>query len=257
MRTCGCPTVCLAYNLTKAILTTAVADELIAKNPCQIKGASKVTGKKRPHMTLDHALAIVEKLPAHLQPLVIVTWWSSVRLGEALALRWEDLDIDGPRALIDGGLVHVHRQVVTIGTDLIETLPKAHSDRFVPIPVETVELLRNHKFSAGRVLPSARVFTNREGLPLTPHAVGQAWRRARAKAELPQYRFHDLRHGSATLAAQSGATLYEVMQRLGHRSMNAAIGYQHAASERGSVIAASMVETARQTTARRGQSRAI
>ena len=172
-----------------------------------------------------------------------MTWWSSVRLGEALALRWQDVDLDG-------GLVHVHRQVVMIGTDLIETPPKAHSDRFVTIPVETVELLRQHRSQAGPVLPSARVFTNRAGPPLTPHAVGQAWRRARLKAGLSQYRFHDLRHGSATLATQSGSTLYEVMQRLGHRSMNAAIGYQHAASERGPLIAANMVETARQITAR-------
>jgi integrase len=235
-----------AYNLLKAIMATAVSDDLIAKNPCQEKRASNFNGKRRPLMTWDQAAAILEHMPPHLRVLVATTWWSSMRVGEAVAIRWEDVDLEG-------GQVHVHRQIVQVGHDLIETPPKAHSDRFVALDAEAVALLGTHKAELGRVLPSARVFTNRKGLPLTAHAVGQAWRRARVKAGLPQYRFHDLRHGSATLAAQSGATLYEVMERLGHKSMNAALGYQHAAAERGSVIAASMAQMARtKTTAEQG-----
>ena len=56
-------------------------------------------------------------------------------------------------------------------------------------------------------------------------------------AELPTVRFHDLRHTAGTLATQNGATLKEVMSRLGHSTTAAAIRYQRAADERDREVA--------------------
>jgi integrase len=53
---------------------------------------------------------------------------------------------------------------------------------------------------------------------------------ARAAAKRPDLRFHDLRHTGAVLAAQTGATLAELMNRLGHSTPGMAIRYQHAAA---------------------------
>ena len=50
-------------------------------------------------------------------------------------------------------------------------------------------------------------------------------------------RFHDLRHTGAVLAASTGATLAELMARLGHSTAGAALRYQHAAKNRDKVIA--------------------
>jgi len=52
--------------------------------------------------------------------------------------------------------------------------------------------------------------------------------------------FHDLRHAGATWAAQSGATIKELQDRLGHASSAAAMRYQHLATDRGRVIAANI-----------------
>ena len=65
-----------------------------------------------------------------------------------------------------------------------------------------------------------------------------AWRKAANSVDLPDAHLHDLRHASLTLAAQSGATLAELKQRAGHSTAAAALRYQHAAEERGAVIAA-------------------
>ena len=67
---------------------------------------------------------------------------------------------------------------------------------------------------------------------------------ARAAAGRSDLRFHDLRHSGAVLAAQSGATLAELMDRLGHSTPQAALRYQHAADGRGRVVAGRMSELA-------------
>jgi integrase len=66
----------------------------------------------------------------------------------------------------------------------------------------------------------------------------RSWKSARDASDLPLgFRFHDLRHTANTLTAATGASTRELMARLGHASSRAAIGYQHATSERDRVIA--------------------
>jgi Phage integrase family len=70
-----------------------------------------------------------------------------------------------------------------------------------------------------------------------PRTFGKAFDKARAAAGRPDLHFHDLRHTGAVLAAQTGATLAELMARLGHSTPGAAMRYQHAAADRDRAIA--------------------
>ena len=70
---------------------------------------------------------------------------------------------------------------------------------------------------------------------------------AREAAGRPDLRFHDLRHTGATLAAATGATLAELMARLGHSRPGAAMRYQHAAAERDKIIAEALSKLANGT----------
>ena len=63
------------------------------------------------------------------------------------------------------------------------------------------------------------------------------WTKTRTTLGLKGVRFHDLRHTAGTLAAQNGATLKEVMNRLGHSTTAAAIRYQRAADDRDHEVA--------------------
>jgi integrase len=79
---------------------------------------------------------------------------------------------------------------------------------------------------------------------MAPSALYAVYHPAREAAGRPDLRFHDLRHSGATLAAVSGATLAELMARLGHSTVSAAMRYQHAAADRDKVIAAALSELA-------------
>ena len=73
------------------------------------------------------------------------------------------------------------------------------------------------------------LFPSDTGSPLHHRTFGNWWNKARIAAGRPSLGFHDLRHTAATMAAQSGATLRELMDRLGHTTPKAALVYQHTA----------------------------
>jgi integrase len=89
-----------------------------------------------------------------------------------------------------------------------------------------------------------RVFIGRNGRPMRGDAVRQAFDRARRKAGMPGFRFHDLRHTGQTLAASTGATTKDLMRRLGHASPAAANRYLHAVEGRDARIAAALSDLA-------------
>jgi integrase len=75
-------------------------------------------------------------------------------------------------------------------------------------------------------------------------AVRQAFSRARDRAGMEGFTFHDLRHTGQTLAAAAGATLKDLIKRLGHSSTAAATRYLHAVDGRDAEIASALSELA-------------
>ena len=109
-----------------------------------------------------------------------------------------------------------------------------------------------HLIPADQGPPGAST-SRRQGRPAVPGHGGTAaphwrptslarvrWYPAREAAGRPDLRFHDLRHTGAVLAAQTGATLAELMGRLGHSTPGAAMRYQHAAEGRDRALAAKL-----------------
>jgi integrase len=124
--------------------------------------------------------------------------------------------------------------------------PKSASGvRVVALPAVAVEALRKHMGKDGYVDegPDALIFTGAKGKHLRGSTFGPAvkWRTTVVKVGLPEgFHFHDLRHTGNTLAASSGASTRELMTRMGHSTMRAALLYQHATSERDREIADGM-----------------
>ena len=82
------------------------------------------------------------------------------------------------------------------------------------------------------------LFTNSRGRPIRATVWAKAWNESRRATRLDGVRLHDLRHLTGTLSAQAGATLREAMERLlGHSSADAAMRYQHVATERSQEVA--------------------
>jgi integrase len=90
----------------------------------------------------------------------------------------------------------------------------------------------------------ALLFPAEHGGHLAPSTLYRHFYKARERAGRPDLRFHDLRHSGAALAALSGATLAELMARLGHSTPQAAMRYQHAAQGRDEALAVALSKVA-------------
>ncbi len=117
--------------------------------------------------------------------------------------------------------------------------------RTVHIPPHLLPVLAAHLLE--HVPPGCElVFPNDKDQPLHRGSFTTVWHRARRRAGLPDFHFHDLRHTGNTLAATTGASTRELMARMGHASMRAAVLYQHATSERDREVAVALSELAQQ-----------
>ncbi|HET7487749.1 MAG TPA: site-specific integrase [Acidimicrobiales bacterium] len=224
-----------SYRLLRAILNTAVDDELIARNPCRIRGGGAERADERPLIDSTLVFRLADSISARLRALVILAGLVGLRTGELLGLRWCDVDLAGRRLTV---LVQA-QQVVGMGR--IVTGPKSEAgQRTVSLPMVAVEALEKHRADFGQPGDTGVLFTGPRGEPITRAQLSREWRAARAAAGAPEgLRVHDLRHHAATLTARMpGITTKELMARIGHASPRAALIYQHATEQRDREIAA-------------------
>ena len=215
-----------AYRLLRTILNVAVDDEKIPVNPCRIRGAGKESAPERPVAMPDQVLAIADAIDGQYRALVILGAWCSLRFGELAGLRRARVDLLHRK-------IHVTEQLVELaGGKTLFKSPKTDSGRTVDVPVELVPILEDHLTNYAGPEANALVFTSPEGHPLRRTKFRPRWANACQSAGVTGLHFHDLRGSGATWAAVAGATLPELMHRLGHRTHTAALRYQHATDER-------------------------
>jgi integrase len=231
-----------AYGLLRTILAAAVTDQLLTVNPCTIRGAGNSTRvhKIKP-ATLAELETIAAEMPERLRLMVLLASWCGLRFGELAELRREDIDTKV-------GLIRVRRGVVRADGAVVVGTPKtAAGVRDVAIPPHLLPLVREHLLRHAQPGKDGLLFPGSTGGHLatsslygrkpTKRSPGWGFYRAREVAGRPDLRWHDLRHTGAVLAAQTGATLAELMGRLGHSTPGAALRYQHAAEGRDMEIA--------------------
>lgn len=221
-----------AYRLLHAIMATAEEDGRIGRNPCKIKGAGAEFAPERPTVGPDVILDLADAIDARYRAMVLLAGFGSLRLGEMLALRAANID---PLH----GTVAVEEQSVRLRSGrTITSGPKSDAGRrIVHLPAVAVEALVAH-LATFEPAKGGQVFAGPGGGPLRRATFYSAWHRAKAQVDVPAgLRPHDLRHAGATLSAWTGASTKELMARLGHSSSQAALIYQHAASDRDRKIA--------------------
>jgi integrase len=169
-------------------------------------------------------------MPEKYRLMVLLASWCALRFGELAELRRSDIDVKN-------GVIRVRRGVTRADKQMIVGTPKSTAGvRDVVIPPHLLPAVRAHlrEYAPGR---DDLLFPAKSGGHLSPSSLQKPYERARATAGRPDLRFHDLRHTGAVLAAATGATLAELMARLGHSTAGAALRYQHAAQDRDRVIA--------------------
>lgn len=223
-----------AYAVLNGVFNTAVADDLIERNPCRIKGAAQVKHAKRSVVLLDAAqlTELAAAMPADVRLAVLLAGWCGLRKGEVFALRRCDVAEDGSTVRVD--------RAVTYREGRFEVGPTKtrESRRVVSVPPHVRPAVVAHLAAHVADGTDALLFVE----PSTGSFAGEkrfrtAWEAARAEIGQPGLHFHDLRHAAGVMAAQTGATLRELMDRLGHTSPNMSMRYQHTAEGRAAALA--------------------
>jgi integrase len=206
-----------AYRLFSSIKRTAVADELIRRNPCQVRGAAVERAPERPVATIAEVGALAAAMPPELRIAVVLAAWWHLRRGEVRGLRRRDLDLEG------GTLqVNITKTTAMSGRSIIKEPKTQAGRRTVAIPPHILERVNDHMDRyVGASLDDIVVEGSNRSLSV-------AWDHARLKVGRPELRFHDLRHSGLTWSAATGASIAELMRRAGHASQAAALRYQHA-----------------------------
>ena len=232
-----------AYGLLRSILGAAVQDQLIVVNPAHIRGAGT---SRRVHKIKPATLAELEAIvgathPAKYRLMVLLASWCALRFGELAELRRGDIDVKN-------GIVHIRRAVVRANGKTIVATPKSDAGtRDVAIPPHLLPLVKDHLQTSITGGKNGLLFPAADGEShLATSTLYKSFYRAREAAARPDLRFHDLRHTGAVLAASTGASLAELMGRLGHSSPGMALRYQHAAEGRDMAIARALSQLAEQ-----------
>jgi integrase len=233
-----------AYSLLRAVFRTAARERLVPESPVDIEGAGTVGRKRSIRIaSLAELETMVSAMPERLQLAVLLGSWCALRYGEVAELRRSDVVVED-----DGSLVlHIRRGVTwpESATQPLVGPPKSEAGvRHVTVPPHIAPMVRAHLAEHCQWGRDGLLFPSRAGKQIHPAAFHKTWSSARSVAGRQDLHFHDLRHTGATLAAQSGATLAELMLRLGHTTPAAAMRYQQASAERDHQIAARMSERA-------------
>ena len=231
----GAPTIAKAYRLLHAVLATAVEDELIAKNPCLLRGASSDRTAERPVASIEQVYLIADAIEPSLRAMVLFATFTGLRLGELRALKRRRLDLKARSAQV------VEQYQELSSGDLVLGPPKTQAGyRKVAIPEALVPDLKQHLERYAGPGADGLVFCGSLYQPLNRKTFYRHWNGATTAAGLEGFHFHDLRHTGNTLAAATGASTKELMSRMGHASPRAALIYQHASADHDHAIAAAL-----------------
>lgn len=197
----------------RAMLATAVEDGLITGNPCAvIRIASRRPDvpdepERRRALTRLELQALLQAADPQWRLFLEFLAHSGLRIGEAAALTWEDLELTGAARL------HVRRQIYRGVTKP----PKSrYGIRDIPLAPGMAQALRERKLAAGAG-PHDPVFPGPGGGHLDPANLRVRMLRPAARdAGLGRIGFHTLRHTCASLLFEHGKNAKQVQEWLGH-----------------------------------------
>lgn len=210
------------YAVLRGALEIAVRDQLLARNP--------MTGVKRPavartEVTKLSAEEVVRLLDAcrdtrHHTLLVLIAQ-TGMRRGEALALRWPDIDLNA------GHLTVTHTLINVQGTLVLSEPKTARSRRQIPLSPGVLNLLMAHRARQRTERTGASewhdtndlVFTTTSGRPVDPRNVLRTVEKAASAVGLEHVGVHSLRHAFAGTLMEQGVHIKAVSDLLGHSTI--------------------------------------
>ena len=206
---------------------------LIARNPARLVRAPAIKDAEQETWSADElSRFLLASAPDRLHAAFVLLATTGMRRGEALGLRWSDLDLDK-------GVAAVLHTITTVDGRIVASSTKTtKSRRRVSLDTGTVAVLKAHRASHAkeRLLVGegwsdhGLVFCRADGLPVHPDWFSDHFRKLVTRAGLRRIRLHDLRHTHATMALRAGIHPKIVSERLGHATVGITLDlYSHVA----------------------------
>ena len=209
-------TVKLAIAPLRALLATAVEDGLIRSNPAAgVRVAQPDTLEEDlNHVVQERALTpeqlarLIAEIPESHRSFVIFVAQTGLRIGEAIAVQWRDVDLDA-------GLLHIRRRYYRSAYAPPKT---RYGRRVLPLTPAMAALLRSRQHLL-EPSPAELVWPSRTGRPLNPDSTrARVLKPAASRAAVPWASWHTLRHTCGTLLFREGWSIKAVQHYLGHHS---------------------------------------
>lgn len=223
-----------SLRLFKRICAEAVNERKIQRSPCEHFEIKPDESPESYCPTYEDVLTMAGTVPDQYRALVLLAGLGGLRWGECVALERHHVNVSG-------GYVEVRQIVVeTVDHDVyVQDQAKTKAGkRTVDLHPLVVDALTHHLVTYAEPGNDGLLFTaSRSGNADRPYLrrsnfYSRVWRPAFKECGIERFRFHDLRHAAATMAAQTGATTRELMDHLGHSTPGASMRYQHASRER-------------------------
>lgn len=230
-------TVHWAHTILSRMLRLAMQKKQLTVNPAgpdSMDAPGKVNAEVEPLATDDARKVLAAAAGQRNEARWSVALALGLRQGEALALRWQDVDLDA-------GTIRVRQTLYRLpGKGLVLAPPKTErSKRDIGVPDELLRALKEHRKAHNEERLRAGdqwqdhglVFTTRIGTPIDPRDDRRAWHSLLVAADVAPVKLHAARHTAATLMLLQGIDPRVVMDILGWSQISTAANYQHAVSE--------------------------
>lgn len=202
------------HSVLRKALKNAVQWKLINNNPTDNLIVPIPKHRTIYTLTIEQLDDLLSGINSDLKPLFVIAAYTGMRLGELLALRWKDVDLETPSVNITRSMTRVNREHVF----------KSPKSRY---SVRQVLLPKAAAGAFGSIRIDGELVFSRNGEPLNPSVVSRTFKRFAALAG-HDMRFHDLRHTHATILLSAGVHPKVVQERLGHADITITLNtYSH------------------------------
>lgn len=209
----------LHKNVLYQTLKDAVINEYIPANPCEYVTLPQMQRFESNYYTAEQLSTLLEAIKNEpLYPVIKLTAVYGLRRSEVLGLKWDSVDFAAGTLTVKHTVVQVEKLIEKDKTK------NASSRRSFPLLPEVAELLQslkrceteNRKMFGREYYDNDYILKWDDGRPFPPDFVTQRFSRLLEIYGLPHIRFHELRHSCASFLINSGFTLKDVQEWLGH-----------------------------------------
>ena len=220
-----------AYHVLKGSMDKAVLAGIIPRSPCI--GIMLPKGQKKAAIIYDEEQIkqlIAAAKGTEMELVIDMELCLGLRRGELLGLWWQDIDWEKKQ-------IHIIRnRVVVNGKSVVKEPKTENSVRTIDMPDQLVQKLKLHQWACranqqrlgAAYTNSDYIIVHPDGKPIYPEYLSQMLTKLQKKANLPQCRFHDLRHLCATIMLLQGVNVKVAQERLGHKDITTTMNiYSH------------------------------